>query len=240
MSDSDPAPTIVQCRSLTKSYGSGATTVNALRGVDLDVRAGEVVMLMGPSGCGKTTLLSVLGGLLKADAGSCRILGDEIGELSPSACAALRSRAIGFVFQAFNLIPALTVLDNVSVPLILSGHNRGAAEAHARAVIETVGIDDKLDSLPGQLSGGQRQRVAIARAIVHEPAVILCDEPTSALDQRTGRAVMEVLFGAARTESAALIIVTHDARITQFADRVLEMEDGIIISGASATAKTVL
>ena len=239
MVDSVSEPLIVQCRGLTKSYGSGATAVNALRGVDLDVRAGEVVMLMGPSGCGKTTLLSVIGGLLKADKGSCTILGQTIGDLSPTARAALRSQAIGFVFQAFNLIPALTVLENVSVPLILKRQDRAGAEARARVAIDTVGLSDRAESLPGQLSGGQRQRVAIARAIVHEPAIILCDEPTSALDQRTGRAVMEVLFAAARTQGAALIIVTHDSRITQFADRILEMEDGAIVREPVAAMATL-
>ncbi len=219
----------IDCRDLVKIYGSGNTAVAALRGIDLSVAPGEVVMLTGPSGCGKTTLLSVIATLLEADSGICGILGHDIAEMSKTARTDLRAASIGFVFQSFNLLPALTAAENVSVPLILAGVKRSIAERDARDALKSVGLADKVESLPGKLSGGQQQRVAIARAIVNRPAIILCDEPTSALDHDTGQQVMAVLCAAARDRAATLVIVTHDLRITPFADRIVTMEDGTVI-----------
>ncbi len=219
----------VSCRGLTKSYGAGGARVSALRGVDLDVARGEVAMLMGPSGCGKTTLLSIIASLLDADTGSCMIAGTDIGAMDRTSRAALRAATLGFVFQAFNLLPALTARENVSVPLLLAGAARRAAEVAAGDALAAVGLGDRIDHLPRQLSGGQQQRVAIARAIVHRPAVLLCDEPTSALDHDTGQQVMRVLTSRVRSLGAALLVVTHDPRIAPHADRIVHMEDGRVV-----------
>ncbi len=226
----------IDCRDLVKTYGSGDTAVAALRGIDLRVASGEVVMLTGPSGCGKTTLLSVIATLLEADSGICRILGHDIAATARSARTRLRATSIGFVFQSFNLLPALNAVENVSIPLILTGVKRSIAQRAASEALESVGLADKTHSLPRKLSGGQQQRVAIARAIVHQPAIILCDEPTSALDHDTGQQVMGVLCAAARDRAATLVIVTHDLRITPFADRIVTMEDGAVIDPSKIEA----
>ena len=224
------APMAVRTRELRKTYGAGDTAVTALRGVDLDLARGETLMLTGPSGCGKTTLLSIMATLLTPDSGDCEILGTDTATATAAERARLRTTAIGFVFQSFNLLPALAARENVSIPLILAGRSRRIAEARAAEALASVGLADKLDSRPGQLSGGQQQRVAIARAIIHQPALILCDEPTSALDHDTGQQVMMVLCTAARSRQASLVVVTHDLRITHFADRVVQMEDGSILA----------
>ncbi|TPG12768.1 ABC transporter ATP-binding protein [Sphingomonas oligophenolica] len=220
----------VSCRGLTKNYGRGEASVAALRGVDLDVARGEVVMLMGPSGCGKTTLLSIIAALLDADAGRCAIGGTDTAGMTRTARATLRAAKLGFVFQAFNLLPALTARENASVPLLLAGVARRAAEAAAENALAEVGLADRRDYFPRQLSGGQQQRVAIARAIVHPPDLLLCDEPTSALDHDAGHQVMAVLTSRVRSLGAALLVVTHDPRIAPFADRVIRMEDGAIVA----------
>ena len=226
----------VCCRGLTKSYGAGEARVAALRGVDLGVASGEVVMLMGPSGCGKTTLLSIIASLLDADAGTCAISGTDTGGMGRKVRAALRAAKLGFVFQAFNLLPALTARENVSVPLLLTGTARRDAEAAAGEALAAVGLGDRLDHFPRQLSGGQQQRVAVARAIVHKPAVLLCDEPTSALDHDAGQQVMGVLTARVRSLGAALLVVTHDTRIAPFADRIVRMEDGRIVADNARVA----
>jgi putative ABC transport system ATP-binding protein len=226
----------VSCRGIAKSYGVGEARVAALRGVDLDIGRGEILMLMGPSGCGKTTLLSIIATLLTQDTGSCVVAGVDVSMTAPKARAGLRARMLGFVFQAFNLLPALTARQNVSVPLLLNGVHRRAAESEAGDALVAVGLGDRLDHLPGQLSGGQQQRVAIARAIVHKPAVLLCDEPTSALDHEVGQHVMQVLTAQVRALGSALLVVTHDARIASFADRIVEMEDGRIATNSLAGA----
>ncbi|TPG16778.1 ABC transporter ATP-binding protein [Sphingomonas koreensis] len=230
VSDASAGPLAVSCRALTKSYGQGEARVAALRGVNLDVARGEVLMLMGPSGCGKTTLLSIIASLLDPDAGTCLIAGTDTGGMARKVRAALRAAKLGFVFQAFNLLPALTARENVSVPLLLAGKARRDAEAAAGEALAAVGLGDRLDHLPRQLSGGQQQRVAVARAIVHKPAVLLCDEPTSALDHDAGQQVMGVLTARVRSLGAALLVVTHDPRIAPFADRIVRMEDGRIVA----------
>jgi len=216
-------------RGVTKTYGSGPSRVPALRGVDLDVPTGELVMLVGPSGCGKTTLISVVAGILDHDEGNSLVFGNDLRAMSQGQKTIFRGTNIGFVFQAYNLIPSLTTMENVAVPLLILGNSRKAALTRSKDVLKEVGLEDKLNALPAALSGGQQQRVAIARALVHNPRLIVCDEPTSALDADTGRMVMEVLRQTALSENRALIIVTHDNRIFNFADRIARMDDGRII-----------
>jgi putative ABC transport system ATP-binding protein len=226
----------VFCKSVTKSYVTGPTKVMALRGVDLQVRTGELLMLVGPSGCGKTTLISVMAGILDHDDGECLVFRQDLRGMGQTKKTRYRGQNVGFVFQAYNLLPTLTALENVSVPLLILGVPRSEAQSRARAILVQVGLEDRLSALPAQLSGGQQQRVAIARALIHGPKLIVCDEPTSALDADTGQRVMEVLRNAALTADRALIIVTHDNRIFNFADRIARMEDGRIVSVESQVA----
>jgi len=216
----------VHCRGLVKTYGRGEQSVQALRGVDLDVAAGELLLLVGPSGCGKTTLLSVLAGTLQADAGRFTVFGDDVQAMTDGARTRWRSRNVGFVFQSYNLIPTLTAAENVAIPCLLLGRPRREALARARDALAGVGLAERATSRPGELSGGQQQRVAIARALVHEPRLVVCDEPTAALDHGTGQRVMELLRGVARQRDRSLLVVTHDARIFPFADRIAHMDDG--------------
>jgi len=216
----------VHCRGVTKTYVTGTTKVHALRGIDLDVPTGELMMLVGPSGCGKTTLISVIAGILDQDDGQCIVFEHNFKEMSQSDKTRYRGETIGFVFQAFNLLPTLNAAENVSVPLLINGVPRKQAIERARAMLDRVGLGDRTHSMPNQLSGGQQQRVAIARALVHGPKLIVCDEPTSALDHETGHKVMELLREVAIGEDRALVIVTHDARIFEFADRIAKMDDG--------------
>lgn len=218
----------VICRGVIKRYGTGAAQVAALRGIDLDVMRGELLMLMGPSGCGKTTLISIIAGILDEDEGECRVLGEHLSALGPTAKTAFRCRAVGFVFQAFNLIPQLPAVDNAMIPLLLNNVPRVKAAARARDIIAQVGLADRADAFPMELSGGQQQRIAIARALVHDPKLIVCDEPTSALDHATGQSVLELLRGLATGDGRTLIVVTHDQRILGFADRIAYMDDGRI------------
>jgi putative ABC transport system ATP-binding protein len=217
----------VVCRALTKRYGSGTAEVRALRGVDLEVVEGELMMLMGPSGCGKTSLISIIAGILDPDEGDCSVLGERLGGLRPEEKTAFRCRAVGFVFQAFNLIPQLSVAENTMIPLLLNNVPRARARARAHEVIAQVGLADRADAQPAELSGGQQQRIAIARAVVHEPKLIVCDEPTSALDHATGQSILELLRAIAES-GRTLIVVTHDQRILGFADRIATMDDGRI------------
>jgi putative ABC transport system ATP-binding protein len=221
--------TAVHCRAVTKTYGSGSAAVTALRGINLDVRAGELLMLVGPSGCGKTTLISVIAGILDRDGGECDVFGRDFSAMSAREKTRYRGETIGFVFQAFNLLPTLTAAENVSIPLLINGAARGLALQKAKDMLARVGLGDKVNALPSQLSGGQQQRVAIARALVHDPKLIVCDEPTSSLDHETGHKVMELLKDIALKSDRLLIIVTHDARIFGFADRIAKMDDGRIV-----------
>ncbi|MBP1714488.1 MAG: transporter, ATP-binding protein [Deltaproteobacteria bacterium] len=220
--------TAVSCHGVTKSYITGPTRVLALRGVDLKVRMGELLMLVGPSGCGKTTLISVIAGILDHDEGDCVVFQQDLRALGQGSKTRFRGQNVGFVFQAYNLLPTLTAAENVAVPLLLLGAGRAKAIARAQEMLDRVALGDKIRSLPSQLSGGQQQRVAIARALVHKPRLIVCDEPTSALDHETGGRVMEVLRNTALSSDRALIIVTHDNRIFNFADRIARMDDGRI------------
>jgi putative ABC transport system ATP-binding protein len=220
---------VVQCRGLTKTYGTGEARVMALRGIDLDVRRGELLMLVGPSGCGKTTLISIIAAILSQDSGNCEVLGEDLMGMEQNERTRFRGVSIGFVFQLFNLLPALNAVENVSIPLLINGISRKQAEIRASETLGKVNLGTRLGALPAQLSGGQQQRVAIARALVHDPKLIVCDEPTSSLDHETGRNVMNILRGIAKGPHRALIVVTHDPRIFEFADRIAHMDDGKII-----------
>lgn len=227
MRQATPEP-VISCRGVTKHYGEGAAKIAALRGVDLDVHADELLMLVGPSGCGKTTLISVIAGILDRSGGDCTVFSQSVAVMDQRARALWRGKNIGLVFQAFNLLPTLTATENVAVPLMILGQRHAPAMRRAVEVLASVGLGDCTEKRPSELSGGQQQRVAIARAIVHEPRLILCDEPTSALDHETGREIMELLRGVVMTGGRALVIVTHDPRIFGFADRIAKMDDGRI------------
>ncbi len=219
----------VRCRSLKKTYGEGTAAVQALRQVDLEIRTGELLMLVGPSGCGKTTLISIIAGILDQSEGDCLVFDEDFKKMPSREKTRYRGENIGFVFQAYNLIPALTAAENVAVPLLLRGTRRSRAVERAREALKQVSFNDRMmDSFPSRLSGGQQQRVAVARAMVHNPKLIVCDEPTSALDHETGQQVMQLLRQVALQEGRALVVVTHDARIFGFADRIAKMDDGRI------------
>jgi putative ABC transport system ATP-binding protein len=226
----------VSCRGVAKVFGEGDNQVRALDGVDVEMAAGELTLLVGPSGCGKTTLISVVAGLLDPTAGEVTILGTELTRLSGRQKVAFRSKNIGFVFQQYNLLPALTAAENACVPLVIAGWAKKAAVAKAADLLATLGLGDRVGALPAQLSGGQQQRVAIARALIHEPRLLVCDEPTSALDAHSGHAVMELLTEVAVQPGRGVIVVTHDSRVFDFGDRIVTMSDGRIVSVESGGA----
>jgi putative ABC transport system ATP-binding protein len=219
----------VVARDIDMAFGANGLSTQVLFDVDLEVAQGELTMLVGPSGCGKTTLLSILSGTLKPTAGDVEVMGNVITRMKDSEKVILRRRRIGFIFQQYNLLPALTAAENASMALVADGMSLKAAAEKARLVLETLGMGPHADKLPRQLSGGQQQRVAIARAIVHEPDLVVCDEPTAALDAETGRQVMELLKDAAGGPGRAVLVVTHDNRIYHYADRIVAMEDGRIV-----------
>lgn len=218
---------LVVARDVSRHFGTGETITPVLHGVDLTVRAGELVLLMGPSGSGKTTLLSILAGLMRPSSGKVWLCGTEVTALTDSAVRRVRRDSLGFVFQTSNLFPALTAEENVAEVLRMKGSSRRDAHARARLALDRVGLGARLHHRPAELSGGQKQRVAIARALAPDPRVVMGDEVTSALDSTTGLAVMELLRAVISPERAVLI-VTHDHRLERFADRVLEIEDGRI------------
>ncbi len=222
--------TAISVRELKKSYAEGSAGVLALRGVDLDVHSGELLMLMGPSGSGKTTLLSIMGCILSASSGSVRIAGKEVTSMSEKQLPAIRLEHIGFVFQGFNLFPTLTAGENVELMLDLKKVPAGVAKKRAAELLEQVGLANKYKSFPSDLSGGQKQRVAIARALAGDPEIVLADEPTAALDSHTGRSVMQMMADLAHTRGRAVVVVTHDSRVLDFADRIVKIEDGAIAS----------
>jgi putative ABC transport system ATP-binding protein len=222
------AGSAVECRQVTKDFGSGDTRVQVLRGVELDVPYGEITLLAGPSGCGKTTLLSVIAGLLNKTGGFLSVLGSDIDRLRGADAVRFRRMNLGFIFQQYNLLPALTAAENAAVPLLAAGMKRMPAVEKAAALLDELGLGARINAFPRQLSGGQQQRVAIARALIHEPRLVVCDEPTAALDAETGYAVMEILRRTTRPDRAVLI-VTHDSRVFQFGDRIAHMNDGRIV-----------
>lgn len=226
MNSSIRAGNVVACRNLVKDYGSGDSQVRALRGVDLEILPGELTLLVGPSGCGKTTLISILAGTLEPTGGDVSVLGMDLKRLSKREKAAFRAKNVGFVFQQFNLLPALTAAENVAVPLVINGFSKAAALARAAEILKAMGLGDRTTSLPSQLSGGQQQRVAIARALVHQPLLLVADEPTSAIDARTGQAIMELIRQMTLQPNRVAVVVTHDARIFGFGDRIVTLEDG--------------
>jgi putative ABC transport system ATP-binding protein len=219
----------VVCRGVTKVFGTGEARVEALRGIDLDVQLGQLTMLVGPSGCGKTTLLSVIAGLLDQTAGAIRVLGVDTATLTGAQRIEFRRRHLGFVFQQYNLLPALTAAENAAVPLLVAGMRRRQAVAEAATLLEGLGLGNRRHARPAELSGGQQQRVAFARALIHSPRLVVCDEPTAALDAETGQRVMGVLSQVAVRPDRAVLVVTHDNRIFNFADQIAHMEDGRIV-----------
>ncbi len=216
----------VECRGIVKNFGKGENEVRVLRQADLEVPFGEMTFLVGPSGSGKTTLLSVIAGLLDLTGGELRVLGEDTTKLKGSAAVKFRRRNLGFVFQQFNLLPALNAAENAAIPLIAAGVPRKQAVEKASALLADLGMGNRLKAFPNTLSGGQQQRVAFARALVHEPRLVVCDEPTSALDAETGHHVMELLRSIAVRPDRAVLVVTHDNRIFPFADQIAHMDDG--------------
>jgi putative ABC transport system ATP-binding protein len=221
---------LVQAQDISKTYSQGDAAMKALDRVTLDVRAGELMLLVGPSGSGKTTLLSIMGCILRPSSGSLSVLGENVSRLAERELPAVRRERIGFIFQAFNLFPTLTARQNVALALDLKGVGGRQAQTRAAELLTRVGLGAKLDAYPADLSGGQKQRIAIARALAGDPPVILADEPTAALDSHSGRAVMDVLQHLAHERGRAVVIVTHDNRLMEFADRTVRMEDGRIVS----------
>ncbi len=219
---------MIRVRNVSKTYGIGGAAVHALEEVNLDVAQGELLMLMGPSGSGKTTLLSIIGAILQASSGSMLIDGQEVVGVKESRLPAIRLKYFGFIFQSFNLFPALTVQENVEVALDLKGVRGAAARERSAQLLGDVGLEKKKKSHPADLSGGQKQRVAIARALAGDPPVILADEPTAALDGTTGRALMDILRRLAHERQRTVVMVTHDSRVLEYADRIVHMEDGRI------------
>jgi putative ABC transport system ATP-binding protein len=227
-----PAPesnVVLEARDIVKELGHGAGKVRALKGVSLSLNSGELTLLMGPSGSGKTTLLSIMGCILTPTAGALFVAGQATAGLNPEQLAALRRRHVGFIFQAYNLFPTLTAEENVRVALDVRRQRGSEAVVRAQRALHQVGLRHKLKSYPANMSGGEQQRVAVARALVGAPSVILADEPTAALDSENGLAVMQLLSEIARDRSRAVLAVTHDPRTVPFANRVLRIEDGLIV-----------
>jgi putative ABC transport system ATP-binding protein len=219
----------VVCRDVKKYFGEGEARIEALRGVDFNAQFGELTFLVGPSGCGKTTLLSVIAGLLNRNAGDLSVLGTQMDDLSGNERVLFRRKNLGFIFQQYNLLPALTAAENVAVPLLATGMPRKQAVERSSELLSLLGLGNRVNSLPSKLSGGQQQRVAIARALIHEPRLVVCDEPTAALDHATGETVMELLATKVVNPERAVIIVTHDSRVFHFADSIARMDDGRIV-----------
>lgn len=220
----------VRARGIVKSFGAGDTQVTVLKGIDLDIYLGEMLLLVGESGGGKTTLLSAIAGILDIDEGDIDVLGIPLSELPEGKRTTFRGQTMGFVYQQFNLLPTLTAAENVAVPLLIQKVGRSRALERAQTMLERVGLSDRAEFLPKNLSGGQQQRVAIARALVNEPRLLICDEPTAALDGPNGQKIMEILREVGRSPSRSVIIVTHDSRIFHFGDRMAHLTDGRIVS----------
>jgi putative ABC transport system ATP-binding protein len=222
------APPLIEIRNLSKSYRRGGQQIPVLQGIDLDIAGREFLALMGPSGSGKSTLLNLIAGIDRADAGSIRVAGVEITTMSDAELARWRAAHIGFVFQFYNLIPVLSALENVELPLHLTGLSRRERREHAAAVLRLVGLADRADHRPGQLSGGQQQRVAIARAIVTDPTVIVADEPTGDLDRVSAAEILDLMDGLVRDYGKTVVMVTHDPRAAERARRVRHLDKGVM------------
>ncbi|GMN14051.1 ABC transporter ATP-binding protein [Altererythrobacter sp. MTPC7] len=218
----------IRTTGVTRDFKSGQQTITVLHGIDTEIRSGEMTFLVGESGSGKTTLISIMCGILYPTQGEVEVFGTDIYALDDTDLVNFRLENIGFIFQQYNLIPSIDAASNAAVPLIAQGMDRLEAREKARAILEKLNIGEQADKLPSQLSGGQQQRVAIARALVHKPRLVVCDEPTAALDASSGRRVMDLLRDVAVAEDRACIIVTHDNRIFDLADRILVLEDGCI------------
>ena len=216
----------VKVRGVSKHFGSGEQRVAALTDINWDIYQGQLSMIIGPSGCGKTTLLSVIAGILDVDTGTVDVFGKELTRLSDRALTNFRAKNIGFVFQQYNLLPALNAAENAAIPLVIGGWSKKKAVEKASHVLNSLGMGKRIGSFPNQLSGGQQQRVAIARALVHDPKLLVCDEPTAALDQESGRTVMLLMREAALRPDRAVVVVTHDNRVFDFGDRITRMDDG--------------
>lgn len=219
----------VEIRNLNKDFQVGDENIRVLHDIVADVRMGDLTMLVGPSGCGKTTLISIISGILSLTSGSINLLGHNLARMTDQKKVIFRRKHIGFIFQQYNLLPALTAAENAAMPLLAANIAHQEAISRAREVLNQIGMSGQTEKLPRQLSGGQQQRVAIARALVHHPNLIVCDEPTAALDAKTGQGVMEILANIAKDKDRAVLIVTHDNRIYHFADRILEMSDGRLV-----------
>ena len=213
-------------RNLNKDFQVGDENVRILHDIVTDIRMGELTMLVGPSGCGKTTLISIISGILSPTSGVINLLGYDLSRMTDGEKVIFRRTHIGFIFQQYNLLPALTAAENAAMPLFAADVPHQEAISQATEILNQIGMSGQTEKLPRQLSGGQQQRVAIARALVHHPNFIVCDEPTAALDAKTGKGVMEILTNIAKDKNRAVLIVTHDNRIYHFADRILEMSDG--------------
>jgi len=221
---------VMQANELWKLYASGESTVQAVKGVNVRIGAGEMIAIMGPSGCGKTTLLNVLSGIDEPTSGEVDINGKSLFSVSDDERSRMRAEYLGFIFQDFNLLPVLSAVENVELPLLLLGKSANDARTTALDALSAVGLSDRSDHRPSELSGGQQQRVAIARAIVHNPAVVLCDEPTGNLDSKTSNNVMSLLKSINQKMGTTFLLVTHDSSIAKQCSRILNMDDGEIIS----------
>ena len=218
----------VQCRPIHKTFHSEGEEVHALRGVDLDIMAGEMMLLVGPSGCGKTTLISIIAGILGYEEGICSVFRNDFATMTDRDKLAFRGENIGFIFQSFNLLTSLTIQENVAVPLMINGTERRQAMQQAADMLDGVGLGGRLKNKPNNLSGGQQQRVAIARALIHSPKLVVCDEPTSALDHTTGMRIMDLMMELNQRLGTTFAVVTHDSRIFNYAHRIAFMDDGVI------------
>jgi putative ABC transport system ATP-binding protein len=224
----------IECQGITKSFKVGDTSVEVLHDINVSVNSGELTYLVGESGSGKTTLISIIAGILYPTQGNVHVFESDIYGLSDSNLVRFRLSNFGFIFQQYNLLPTLTAAENAAIPLIAAGMKRSEAVEHALVLLEKLNIANQADKYPRAMSGGQQQRVAIARALVHSPRLVVCDEPTAALDAKSGRRVMDLLREVALADDRAVIIVTHDNRIFDMADRILAMEDGRITSDGNA------
>lgn len=236
--DNPKLPMIVG-QNLHKTFVLGEQQVNALDGVDLHIPSGQFVCIMGPSGSGKSTLLYILGGLDRPDAGEILVGGSRLDSLSSEELARFRRDTVGFVFQAFHLVPTLNAMENVALPGVFAGMPRDFRENRAIRLLNNLGMGERLDHRPWQLSGGQQQRVAIARALFNDPAILMADEPTGALDSKTGQTVMRMLRWLCKRQGKTVIVVTHDAQVARYADRVLRLKDGHIIADELVTPKSL-